>query len=186
MGKKDERQDKRFARFAHDNPFRRLFWPPRRLLKPYASEGQVVADLGCGPGFYAITLAELVGPSGKVHAVDLDEYAVGPLEQKMWKRGLGNIDVRVASASELGFIKDASVDFVLAHGLLCSMAPRKRDAAVREIKRILKPGARAYLSVALGPWSNIDRKSWETILSGFEVERKGGGLFGSWAAVTAK
>jgi len=179
--------DKRFPLYAHDNPLRRLFSPAGRFVEPFVAAGQVAADLGCGPGFYAIALAERVAPEGKVYAVDSDEKAVRAVERKAGERGLRNIETHASSAGGLDFIKDGTVDFVLAHGLLCSMAPGQRDAAVGEIKRILKPGGRAYLSVARGPWSYVDGAAWEKILTEFHVERRNvrpAPLADRWAVVS--
>jgi len=181
--------DKRFPLFVHDNPFRRLFTPPRPFVRSFVDRDQAVADLGCGPGFYTIALAEQVGSGGKVYAVDSDEKAIRAVDRKAGKRGLGNIEAHVSSAGDLSFIKDGTIDFVLAHGLLCSMAPSERDAAVSEIKRILKPGGRAYVSVAKGPWSYVDDAAWEKILDRFRVERKGRQGFviaDRWAVVSLK
>ncbi|MCJ7486310.1 MAG: class I SAM-dependent methyltransferase [Candidatus Aminicenantes bacterium] len=189
MSVSKEKQDKSFPLFAHDNPLRRLFWPPRRLTEPYVRKGQTAADLGCGPGFCTLTLAEFVGPEGKVYAVDVDEKAVRELERKAAKRGYRNIEARASSASDLSFIKDGSIDFVLAHGLLCSMAPKQHEAAVSEMKRILGPHGLAYVSVASGPWSYVGRAEWEKILEGFEVEQRSDGFLGlanRWAVVSRK
>ena len=41
-------------------PISRLVEPPQRLIEPYVKRGQVVADLGCGRGYYSLALAELV------------------------------------------------------------------------------------------------------------------------------
>jgi hypothetical protein len=60
------------------------------------------------------------------------------------------------------------------------MAPRYRESAVNEMKRILKPTGRAYLSASLGLWTNIGRADWERILEGFRIERRGKG----WAVVS--
>jgi ubiquinone/menaquinone biosynthesis C-methylase UbiE len=98
------------------------------------AEGQAVADLGCGPGFYSLGLAECVGHEGMVYAVDSDEKAIRALEKKADKRGYHNIEARVSSASDLSFIENGSVDFVLANELLCSMAPQYHEAAINEIK----------------------------------------------------
>jgi ubiquinone/menaquinone biosynthesis C-methylase UbiE len=189
MAASKEKRDKRFPLFAHDNPFRRVFLPPRRLTKPYVSKGQVAADIGCGPGFYTISLAEGVGPEGKVYAVDLDEKAIRALGKKAEKRGLRNIEARATTACNVGFIRDASVDFILANGLLCSVAPQHHESVVNEIKRILKPDGRAYLSVARGPWSYVDKPAWERILKGFRVERRAEGRFelaDRWAVVSLR
>ena len=174
MAPRDDIRDTLFPLFVNDNPFRRLLLPPRRLTKPFVEPGQTAADLGCGPGYYTLALAEYIGPEGKVYAVDVDEKPVRALEKKAHERGFGNIEGHVSSASELGFIGDASVDFVLANGLLCAMAPRHHESTVSEIKRILKPGGWAYLSVARGPWSHVDGAEWEKILEGFGIERRGG------------
>jgi ubiquinone/menaquinone biosynthesis C-methylase UbiE len=167
-------RDKHFPRIVHDNWLRRLFGEPRKLVARYVRAGQTAADLGCGPGFFTPALAESVGPGGRVYAVDSDERAVREVERKAKDRNLRNIEARTVSASRLGFIPDGSVDFVLCHGLLCSMAPGERGAALAEIKRILKPDGLAYLSVATGPWSYVGRADWEHILGEFKViERRG-------------
>jgi ubiquinone/menaquinone biosynthesis C-methylase UbiE len=168
------------------NPITRLFQDPRRHVEPYVNKGQVVADLGCGPGYYALPLAELVGPEGKVYAVDLNEKVIQTMKKKADNRGYRNIEAHASSASDLSFIKDGSVDFVLANGLLCSMADH-RQLAVNEIARILKPEGRAYLSLGFPPpLGFVDRAEWETILEGFRVKRRGRGLLQKWAVVSTK
>ncbi|MFQ5820969.1 MAG: class I SAM-dependent methyltransferase [Candidatus Heimdallarchaeota archaeon] len=121
-------------------------------MEPYVTKGQVVADLGCGPGFYTLALADCVGSEGKIYAVDFDEKCIQALDKKMEKGGYHNIETHATSASDLSFINDGSVDFVLANGLLCSMTVTdQRKSAVNEIKRILKPSGQAYLSLG-APW----------------------------------
>jgi ubiquinone/menaquinone biosynthesis C-methylase UbiE len=93
-------------------------------------------------GYYTLALAECVGPEGRVYAVDSDEKAVQALEKKAAKLGILNVEAHASSASDLGFINDESVDFVLANGLLCSMAPQQHESTVKEIVRILKPNGR--------------------------------------------
>ena len=99
-------------------PFRKLFEPPQRLVEPYVKKGQVVADLGSGPGYYTLVLSKGVGPSGKVYAVDLDKKCIQALQGKADKAGYHNIEAHATSAADLSFIKDKSVDFILANGLL--------------------------------------------------------------------
>ena len=100
------------------DPIRKLFEPPQRLIGPYVKNGQVVADLGCGSGYYTLALAESVGPEGKVYAVDLDSKCIQTLQKKADKGGYDNIEAHASSASDVSFIKDRSVDFVFANGLL--------------------------------------------------------------------
>jgi len=167
------------------DPLRRLFEPPKRLIEPYVKDSQVVADLGCGSGYYTLALAELVGSEGKVYAVDLGKKSIRALAKKAGKGGYRNIEAHAVSAADVSFIKDRSVDFVFANGLLCSMADN-RQSAVSEIKRILKSTGKAYLSLGLGPpLGFVDQAEWETILEGFRVEQ-GGSYKEKWAVVSLK
>ena len=170
------------------NPIKRLFENPQKSLEPYVRKGQVVVDLACNTGYYTLALAECVGPEGKVYAVDLNEKAVQEVKRKVDKSGYHNIELHASSAADLSFIKDGSVDFVLANGLLCSMSDQ-RPLAVNEIKRILKPNGQAYLSLGgPRPFGFVNRAEWEKILEGFRVKRRGRFLFGfqKWAVVSIK
>ncbi|MDH4299849.1 MAG: class I SAM-dependent methyltransferase [Dehalococcoidia bacterium] len=167
------------------DPIRRLFEPPKKLVGPYVKDGQVVADLGCGSGYYTLALAELVGPKGKVYAVDLGKSCIRALEKKARKGGYRNIEAHASSASDVSFIKDKSVDFVLANGLLCSMAEHRKEV-VNEIKRILKRKGQAYLSLgASPPFGYVDQAEWDNILEEFKIEQ-GGSYKDKWALVSVK
>jgi ubiquinone/menaquinone biosynthesis C-methylase UbiE len=167
------------------NPLLRLFENPQRSIEPYVKKGQVVADLGCNTGYYTFALAECVGPEGRVYAVDLKEDNIRGVEKRADELGYRNIEFHATSASDLSFIKDRSIDFVLANGLLCVMTGN-RQAAVNEIKRIIKPTGKAYLSLGSPPpLGHVNRAEWEKTLEGFRVERRGGFLQ-KWALVTAK
>ncbi len=182
----NEKQDRHFPIITQDNVLRRLFSNSKKF-NPYVTEGQVVADLGCGPGYFTLPLAECVGTLGKVYAVDSNEKAIRALEKKANKHKYGNIEVYASSASDLSFIKDGSVDFVLANGLLCSMAPQHHESTVNEIKRILKPQGQAYIAVAQGRFSYVGESEWEKILEGFRIERRGDPKMGDrWAVVSKK
>ena len=56
-----------------DNRIRRWVQNPQKILEPYVEEGMVVLDIGCGPGFFSIDMAKMVGRSGRVIAADLQE-----------------------------------------------------------------------------------------------------------------
>ena len=99
-------------------PIARIFAPPHKLIRPYVKDGQVVADLGCATGYYTLTLADSVGSEGKVYAVDVNKKTIRVLEKKVEKGNYRNIEAHASSASDLSFIEDKSVDFILANGLL--------------------------------------------------------------------
>ena len=169
------------------DPIMNRFESPKilRQIGPYVNNGQVVADLGCGWGYYTFTLADLVGSEGKVYTVDLSKNCIRSIQKKAIKGGYHNIEACVSSAADLSFIKDRSVDFVFANGLLCSMA-KNREGAVNEIKRILIPEGHAYISLgAPPPFGLIDEIEWGKILEGFSVER--GGIYKDlWSLVSLK
>ena len=187
MNPRKAKKEKHFPLFAHDNFLRRLFGRPRKYCS-YVKQGQTVADIGCGPGFYTFALAESVGRKGRVYAVDSDEKAVRAVEKKVTKGKLQNVEAHVSSAADLSFIPEGSVDFILADGLLCSMAPHDHESTVKEIKRILKPNGKVFLSVAKGAMSNISKAEWENVLEGFEVEQKSREIFfeDRWALMAKK
>jgi SAM-dependent methyltransferase len=155
-----------------------------RRVAACVKRGHVVADIGCGWGHYSFALAEMVGPEGKVYAVDLARKCVEAIARKAEKRGSRVIEAHESTAADLSFIRDGTVDFVFANGLLCSMAA-DRPTAVAEIKRVLKPGGRAYLSLgAAPPWGYVDRAEWSQVLGGFRVD-EGGAYEKRWALVTS-
>ncbi len=166
-----KKKDLHFPNIGFDNLIRKLYEPPQKF-NAYVTRGQVVADLGCGPGYFTLPLADCVGPEGRVYAVDSNPKAIRAVEKKILKRGLHNIELHAGSTSDLSFIPDRSVDFLLANGLLCCVAPDDRDSAVSEMKRILKPGGKAYLVAGRGYPSYMDDAAWEKILAGFSVEER--------------
>jgi len=178
-------QQKQTKNQINYNPIKRLFENPVKSVEPYVRKGQVVADLGCNTGYYTLALAECVGQEGKVFAVDLNEKAIQTLERKANVLGYHNIEAHASSATDLSYIKDNSIDFVLANGLLCVMAGN-RQSVVNEIKRIMKPDGKAYLSLGSPPpFGHVNRMEWEEMLEGFRVERRDG-FFQKWALVSPK
>jgi SAM-dependent methyltransferase len=153
-----------------------------KRIKPYINEGMVVADIGCGWGSYTFALADMVGTQGKVYSVDLSKNCIGSIQKKVYQRGYHHIKAYASTAADLSFIDDNTVDFVFANGLICSMQ-YERDAAVSEIKRILKPDGKAYISLgAKPPLGLVDEAEWGKILAGFRVE-SGGVYQKQWAVV---
>jgi SAM-dependent methyltransferase len=164
---------------------RPLFEHPDKRLKLFVKKGQVVADLACANGYYTFPIADIVGPGGKVYAVDLGEKCIQRIKNKARKLGYQNIEAHACSVADMSFIKDSSIDLVWAYGLLCSMEG-DRQSAVKEIKRILKPTGQAYLELGgTPPWGLVDQAEWEEIVQGFKLER-GGSYKELWALVSLK
>ena len=85
------------------SPLRRLWQRPDEVLAPFVGEGMVVLEPGCGMGFFTLDLARMVGPTGRVVAVDLQERMLAGLRRRAARAGLqDHIDARLAQANRLG------------------------------------------------------------------------------------
>lgn len=179
-------EDRKIPAVLLDNLLRAVFRRPDRFLAKHLAAGRTAADLGSGSGFFTLPMAKIVGAAGRVYAIDFDPRAIQRLQRKTARRGVDSIvEARACSASEIDFVRNASVDFVLAEGLLCCM--KDHDGVVSQIKRILKPAGRAYLGVIkFGPPADprsVSKQEWERILGGFDLLDKGENALSRWALV---
>lgn len=106
-------------------------------------EGAVVADVGCGPGAMAVVLGGLVGPSGRVLAVDRDESALAAARAEVDRAGLGNTTVSAGDADDTG-LSPGSVDVVMIRHVLAHNGGREQ-AIVSHAASLLRPGGCMYL-----------------------------------------
>jgi SAM-dependent methyltransferase len=119
----------------------------RRLLPPAAR----ILDLGCGPGTELLQLAQ-VFPSGEVVGVDLASEMIAAAHASAHKTGLRNIAFFQADVADLP--QHFSERFDAVH---CSFAfHHYRDAsgAIREMRRVLKPGGKAFVIDGGTWWAN--------------------------------
>jgi ubiquinone/menaquinone biosynthesis C-methylase UbiE len=125
-----------------DNRIRRLFQNPQKILRNYIKEGMVVLDLGCGPGFFSIEMAKMVGESGTVIAADLQEGMLEKLKNKI--RGT-EIEKRIklhrCKENKIGILEN--VDFVLAFYMVHEVPNQKKF--FEEIKSILKHNGKIFI-----------------------------------------
>jgi len=124
---------------ALDNRFRAFFQNPRRILLPYVSEGMSVLDAGCGPGFFSVEMARLVGPSGRVYACDLQEGMLARVRGKVEGTALASrIVLHKCSPSRIGLSEP--VDFALAFYMLHELPDQR--AFFLEVFSLLRPDGR--------------------------------------------
>src|SRR5512137_1735883 len=97
---------------ALDNPIRRLIHSPDKILGGYIEPGQTVLDLGCGSGTFTIAMARMVGASGRVIAVDIQDEMLQLVRQKAMKEGLDSRLITHKSEPDRIGIAD-KVDFAL-------------------------------------------------------------------------
>ncbi len=115
----------------------RDFLRPRSEIVKEAGirEGFHVLDYGCGPGSYVRAVSEIVGESGKVHALDIEPLAVESVKKISEKRGLKNVET-ILSDRKTG-LPDESVDVVLLYDTFHDLVDS--NGVLEELSRVLKP-----------------------------------------------
>ena len=123
------------------SPLRRLMQNPLDVLTPYVREGMTVLEPGPGMGFFTLEIARLVGPSGRVIAIDLQPRMLSSLKRRSARRRLQErIDTRLAAPDSLGISDlEGAVDFTLAFALVHELPAADRFFA--EVAKASKPGA---------------------------------------------
>ena len=116
---------------------RDLLGPRLNVLKEAGIEsGFSVLDFGCGPGGYIMPLVELVGTSGKIHALDIHPLAIDQVKKIAARKGIENIETIESDCSTR--LPDNSVDTVLLYDVFHDLT--HPDDILRELSRVLKPG----------------------------------------------
>jgi len=103
--------------YTFDNPLRKLFHNPAKILGSLVKEGMTVIDAGCGMGYFSIGMAKLVGASGKVIAVDLQQKMLEVMLRRARRAGVADrISPHRCEAGPLGILGPA--DFILAFWMI--------------------------------------------------------------------
>ena len=114
-----------------------LFRDPYQALDAAGLEpGQKVLEVGCGPGFFTIPAARIVGEKGNVYALDVSPLAVERVQQKIEKEGATNVKTILADAAQTG-LPDQSFDLIFVFGFAHSVG--NMDDILTELHRLLKP-----------------------------------------------
>jgi len=111
--------------------------PRMEVLKEVGIQtGFQVLDFGCGPGSYVPAVSELVGPAGKVYALDIHPLAVESVQHLVSKRGLTNVET-ILSNCQTG-LPNESMDVALLYDIYHDLGEPER--VLKELHRVLKPG----------------------------------------------
>jgi ubiquinone/menaquinone biosynthesis C-methylase UbiE len=126
---------------------RKLGNNPRRILKGLVSPDQTAVDLGSGPGFFSLPLAEMVGETGRVIAVDVQEEMLAKLRARAQKAGLApRIQLHRARPDAIGLAERA--DFALAFYMVHEVPDK--ESFIREVYGIVKEGGRFLMVEPMG------------------------------------
>jgi len=115
---------------------RDFFLPRKNILREVGIKlGFYVLDFGCGPGSYIVPLAELVGKSGKVYALDIHPLAIQKVKDIASKKQLANVET-ILSDCQTG-LPDNTLDAVLLYDAFHHLSDQ--DVVLKELHRVLKP-----------------------------------------------
>ena len=141
----------------------------RRLVREAlaAAPGERILDVGCGPGFYTAEVLEEVGEEGSVVGVDVSAAMLGVAAQRA--KGSPNADFRKGDATVIP-VEDGEFDAALSVQVLEYVADA--TAALREIRRALRPGGRVVIwdvDWATLSWHSEDPARMERVLEAWDT-----------------
>jgi len=129
--------------YTFDNPLRRFFHDPEKILAPHLKAGMTAVDFGCGMGYFSIAMAKIVGKSGRVIGVDLQREMLAIMLRRAQRAGVAErITPVLCNSRETGVTIPA--DFSLAFW----MVHETPDAAIflKQVHAILKNSGRLLLA----------------------------------------
>jgi ubiquinone/menaquinone biosynthesis C-methylase UbiE len=134
-------------RFVHETLYGLFVNPYDRLGTAGLKPGQKVLEVGCGPGFFTIPAARIVGDGGFVYALDINPIAVEHVQRKVKRLCPGTVEVIRADANKTG-LPDESVDVAFLFSVIHAFPDAGK--VMKEMHRVLK--SNGVLSI-LSRWS---------------------------------
>lgn len=153
------------ASHCYDALWQEQLAPARNRMLQFAAmkPGERVLDLACGTGLTTLTASAIVGPAGSVVATDLSGQMVEVARQRAAEQHASNVTFKRMDAETLS-LADATFDVVLCS--LGLMYVHDAQRAVREWRRVLKPGGR----VAIAVWGRRAHCGWSPVFPIVEAE----------------
>jgi ubiquinone/menaquinone biosynthesis C-methylase UbiE len=150
----------------------------RSVLRP--QPGERLLEIGVGTGYYSLQLAEWVAPEGTLELFDLQQEFLDHVLRAAGERGLANLVATQGDATDLPYA-DASVDAVVLTAVLGEIPDGL--AALREIRRVLKPDGRLVVGELFGDPHFTTRASLERMgaEAGLRLTERSGNWFGYFA-----
>jgi len=125
-----------------NNPRREQWEQSSRMIEVLGlTPGQVVADVGCGPGYFTFQFARLVGPQGRVYAIDTNDLHTEYVSGLAKKFGVANVQTVEGRFNDIRLNAQVDCAFMcsLYHIIYASSPERDKDALIRSIRKVLKP-----------------------------------------------
>jgi ubiquinone/menaquinone biosynthesis C-methylase UbiE len=155
----------------------------REILEP--QPGERILEVGPGTGYYTLDLARWVGDQGAVEILDLQQEFLDHTIRRAREQGLWNVVPTKADAQSLPY-EDGSFEGAIVITVLGEIPDQ--DAALRELKRVLRPGGRLVVGeLALGDphyvtFSALRRRAEA---AGLRLDRRVGPMLGYFARFSA-
>jgi len=144
-----------------DNKIRKLIQNPNKILAPYIRNNMTVLDFGCGPGFFTIEIAKMLGQSGKVIATDIQDGMLAKIRQKIKGASLEQ-NIELLKCSDRIDITER-IDFIIAFYVIHEVP--NQDNLFEELKSILKTNGKILI---VEPKFHVSKKSFETMTKRLE------------------
>jgi ubiquinone/menaquinone biosynthesis C-methylase UbiE len=140
--------------FTFDNPLRKIIHDPIAILTPYVQQGDTAIDIGPGMGYFTIPLADIVGSTGSVIAIDIQQKMLSALMARAHKKSVADkITTHLAGPDSIGFNEKA--DFILAFWMAHEVPDQKRFLS--EIRNLMKPDG---LFLLVEPLIHVSKKNF--------------------------
>ena len=144
----------------------------REILEP--QPGERLLEIGPGTGYYTLPVAEWLSPGGTLDVLDVQQEMLDHTLRRAREEGIENVTPTLADARELPF-PDDSFDGAYLVTVLGEVPDQ--DAALRELRRVVRPGGRIVVGELFGDPHMVTHsalaRSAES--AGLRVERKLGG-----------
>ena len=129
--------------YTFDNPVRRILHRPEIVLAGLVQQGQTVLDIGCGMGHFTIGMAKMVGPHGRVIAVDIQDRMLARVRRRAGKQGLSERIV-LHKGEVSGVEMSGEIDFALAFWMVHEVPDQ--SAFFQVVRGLLKPDGRFFVA----------------------------------------
>jgi ubiquinone/menaquinone biosynthesis C-methylase UbiE len=116
--------------------------PTKAIAALKLREGQVVADVGAGSGYYTMLLRAAVGPRGRVYATDIQPEMLALIRKKVETRRLANVELVLGTPTE-SRLPDGAIELALMVDVYHELA--QPQLFLQSLKRALKPDGRLVL-----------------------------------------
>lgn len=126
-----------------EDPSRDAYQKPREVVAALGLKaGEVVADVGAGSGYFALRLAQPVGPTGWVYAIDISPQMIVYLNRRVRDAGIRNLQTILAAPDD-PLLWDASVDRFFICDTWHHISDQDRYLA--RMKKMLRPGGQVVM-----------------------------------------